>query len=252
VAVLPEGEDPDTFAKKVGAEAVQQLVKQARPLTEHLFTTLLPGGPGASFEEKMSALDRLKVITAQLPVGLVRSAFFGAMAKHFAIPASELEAALKSKLPQTVRAAPKAGPAEPPPQPMETLYAACVLRDRRLLARDEYRCFDELKHLGVRTLIAAIQSGTAPEEALYEASDVVKQALAGGRDQLPLDDQALEPAFLAIGRRLKLRSIEEQLARIARETAQTPGASELTDDARALLEQRGQLLGLKQRLLSQK
>lgn len=252
VAVLPEGEDPDTFAKRVGAEAVQQLVKQARPLTEHLFTTLLPGGPGASFEEKMSALDRLKVITAQLPVGLVRSAFFGAMAKHFAIPASELEAALKSKLPQTVRAAPKAGPAEPPPQPMETLYAACVLRDRRLLAKDEYRCFDELKHLGVRTLIAAIQSGTAPEEALFEASDVVKQALAGGRDQLPLDDQALEPAFLAIGRRLKLRSIEEQLARIARETAQTPGASELTDDARALLEQRGQLLGLKQRLLSHK
>jgi DNA primase len=252
VAVLPEGEDPDTFAKKVGAEAVQQLVKQARPLTEHLFTTLLPGGPGASFEEKMSALDRLKVITSQLPVGLVRSAFFGAMAKHFGIPASELEAALKSKLPQTVRAAPKAGPAEPPPQPMETLYAACVLRDRRLLAKDEYRCFDELKHLGLRTLIAAIQSGTAPEEALYEASDVVKQALTGGRDQLPLDDQALEPAFLAIGRRLKLRSIEEQLARIARETAQTPGASELTDDARALLEQRGQLLGLKQRLLSQK
>jgi DNA primase len=252
VAVLPEGEDPDTFAKKHGAEAVQQLVKQAQPLTTHLFTTLLPGGPGASFEEKMSALDRLKPITSQLPVGLVRSAFFGAMAKHFAIPASELEAALRSRSPQQARPAPRPGPAEPRPEPMEALYVACLVRDRRLLAKDEYRCFDELKHLGLRTLVASIQSGAGPEDAVYEASEGVKTALTTASDQLPAEDQPLEPAFFAIGRRLKLRSIEEQLARIARETAQTPGASELTDEARALLEQRGQLLALKQRLLSQK
>lgn len=252
VAVLPEGEDPDTFAKKAGAEAVQQLVKQARPLTEHLFRTLLPDGPGASFEDKMGALDRLKPVAAQVPVGLVRSALFGAMAKHFGIPASELEAALRSRPPQATRPAPKGGPVEPRPDQIEALYVACVVRDRQLLGRDEHRCFDELKHLGLRSLVAAVQSGSPPEDALFEASEGVKTALTTADDQLPGANQPLEPAFQAIGRRIKLRSIEEQLARIARETAQTPGASELTADARTLLEQRGQLLALKQRLLSQR
>lgn len=252
VAVLPEGEDPDTFAKKAGAAAVQQLVQQARPLTEHLFSTLLPGGPNASFEEKMSALDRIKAITSQLPVGLVRSAFFGALARHFAIPASELEAALKSKAAQPVKAAPKPVSNEPRPDPIEALFAACVLRDRRLLGKDEYRCIDELRHLGLRSLTLALQSGTSPEEAQYEASDVVKAALQAARDQLPKDEVALEPAFLTVCRKVKLRAIDEQLTRIAKETAQTPGAAELTDDARALLEQHGQLNELRRRLLSQK
>lgn len=252
VAVLPEGEDPDTFARRVGADAVQDLVKKAKPLTEHLFSTLLPGGPASSFEEKMSALDRLKAVTSQLPVGLVRSAFFGAMARHFAIPASELEAALKSRNPQQVRAVPKPPSNEPRPDQLEALYAACVTRDRRLLQKDELRCFDELKHLGLRTMVLALLSGTSTEEAQFEASDVVKQALITAKDQLPRDEAALEPAFQAVCRKLKVRAIDEHLGRIAKETAQTPGASELTDEARALLEQTGQLLDLKRRLLSQK
>ncbi len=252
VAVLPEGEDPDTFARKAGAEAVQKLVQQARPLTEHLFHTMLPGGPGASFEEKMSALDRLKQVTSQLPVGLVRSAFFGAMARHFAIPASELETALKSKTAQPVKAVPKPASNEPRPDPMEALYAAFLLKDRRLLAKDEHRCFDELKHLGLRTLVQSLQSGTSPEEAQFEASEVVKAALQHARDQLRFDESLLETNFQKVCRRIKLGAIKEQLERIAKETAHTPGASELTDDARALLEQRGQLLALQRDLMSQK
>lgn len=252
VAVLPDGEDPDTFAKKAGAEAVQKLVQQARPLTEHLFHSMLPGGPGASFEEKMSALDRLKQVTSQLPVGLVRSAFFGAMAKHFGIPASELETALRSKATQPVKAAPKPASNEPRPDPMEALYAAFILKDRRLLAKDEHRCFDELKHLGLRTLVQALQSGTSPEEAQFEASEVVKAALQHARDQLRFDESLLETNFQKVCRRIKLGAIKEQLDRIAKETAHTPGASELTDEARALLEQRGQLLALQRELMSQK
>lgn len=252
VAVLPEGEDPDTFARKAGAEAVQQLVSKARPLTEHLFATMLPGGPGSSFEEKMSALDRLKAVTSVLPVGLVRSAFFGALSKHFGIPASELETALKSKNPQQVRAAPKPASNEPRPDPMEALYAAFVLKDRRLLGKDEHRCFDELKHLGIRTLVTSLQSGSTPEDVQFEASEVVKAALQSARDQLRFDESLLETNFEKVCRKIKLLAIKEQLDRIAKETAHTPGASELTDDARSLLQQRGQLLDLQRRLLSQK
>jgi DNA primase len=254
VAVLPEGFDPDTFTRKAGAEAVQKLLHDAPTLTQHLFKSTLPDGPAASFEDKMAALERLKPITAQIPVGLVRSAFFGAMARHFGLPAQELEAALRSKAAPPVRAVPRpAASSEPAPDPLEATWAACVLRDRGLLLRDEHRVIDELKHLGLRALVASIQQGRTPEDALYDASEVLKKALQKATDFLPADPAALEQAFGQVCRRLKLRSVEERLQRIARETAKVPGASsELTQDSRDLLEERGQLLDLKRRLLSQK
>lgn len=254
VAVLPEGEDPDTFARKAGAEAVQKLVHDAPTLTQHLFATMLPDGPAASFEDKMAALERLKVITEQIPVGLVRSAFFGAMARHFGLPAQELEASLRSKVAPPVRAAPKPqAPAEPPPDQLEASWAACALRDRNLLQKDELRVIDELKHMGLRALVSAVQQGKAPEDALYDASDSLKGALQKASDFLPADPAALEQAFRSVCRRLKLRAVEDRLQHIARETAKVPGASsELTQDTRDLLEERGQLLDLKRRLLSQK
>lgn len=256
VAVLPEGEDPDTFARKVGAEAVQKLVHDAKPLTAHLFLALLPDGPGASFEDKMAALDRFRPISAQVPVGLTRSALFGAMGKHFGLPAQELEVALKSKAPPQVKAAPKAAPArpqEPPPDQLEASWGAAVLRVPGLVQRDGHRVLDELKHTGLRTLMGALQAGASPEDALYEASESLKGALTKARDLLPADEAALEQAFHVMCRRLKLRAIEDRLARIGRETANTPGGTtELTNDARDLLTERAELLALKRQLMSQK
>ncbi len=255
VAVLPQGEDPDTFARKAGAEAVQDLVREAPSLSAHLFMTLLPAGANAEFEEKMAALDRFKPIAAQVPVGLTRSALFGAMAKHFALPASELETALRNKAP-VVKAVPKPAapkvPEGPPPDQLEASWMAAILKDRKLLARDEHRVRDELKHMGLRHLVAALQSGGNVEDALYETGEATKNALTRSRDMLPADENSLEQAFASVCKRLKLRAIDDRLGYIARETANTlGGTSELTQDSRDLLTERGELLALK-RQLSQK
>lgn len=139
-----------------------------------------------------------------------------------------------------------------PPESLEAVYAACVLRERRLLVKDTLRAADELKHTGLRQLLAAISAGQSPEDATYDASVAVKDALSAAREQLPREEASLEQAFGVVCRRLKLRAVEEQLQRITRETAGTPGASDLTEDARALLAARGQLLSLKRELLAQK
>ncbi len=253
VAVLPEGEDPDTYARKIGAEAMQKMISEARSLTAHLFETLLPGGIQSEFEEKMAALDRFRPIAAQVPVGLTRSALFGAMSKHFGLPASELETALKSKLPPAVKATPKPVSNEPPPDQNEATWVAAILKDRRLLENDVHKVAYELKHMGLRTLVAAIQSTGSPEDALYEASDVVKAQLTKSKDMLPSDEEALKRGFDAVSARLKLRSVEDRLQIIAREIANTPGGtSELTQDSRELLTEQGALMVLKQKLKSQK
>ena len=92
----------------------------------------------------------MKSVAAQLPVGLARSAFFGAMAAHFGLPAQELEVELKGKAPP-LKPVPKPGEAAPlpgaawgstasapprpaapvrPPDALETYYVAMVLGSR--------------------------------------------------------------------------------------------------------------------------
>lgn len=261
VAVLPEGEDPDTFARKAGPEGVRNLLSSARPLTEHLFSSVLEEGQRATFEAKMAAIERLRPVAAQLPVGLFRSAFFGALSLHLGLPASELEAAMRGRSPKPSPVPKPREPERPAPvrsvaeqarvPPIEALFAAFALRDRGLLARDPFRLLDELSHPGLRALVAQVAGGQSPEDALFEASEPVKAALQSAARQLPVEASAQEPAFLGTCRRLKVQRIEQQLTHIARLTANLAGANELTEETRRLLAERTDLLALKRKVLEE-
>src|SRR5262249_58227143 len=48
VALLPQGEDPDSFARKQGGEEVRTLLSKASPPSEHLLDSILPAGSAAS------------------------------------------------------------------------------------------------------------------------------------------------------------------------------------------------------------
>jgi DNA primase len=258
VALLPQGDDPDTFIRREGAAGLERLLTEARPLTQHVFTTLLPQGKEATFEEKMAALERLKPVSAQLPVGLVRSAFFTALSGWCGLPAAELESTLRGKapppqarpLPKPGQGAANARPAPPmkPPDALEALYVAAALREPRLVARDSFRVCDELAHPGLRLALAQATSGQGAEDALFEAHDTVKRALEAAWRQLPEGGSALEHAFLLICRNLMLRRIREQLTYIERATRQTAGAHDLSEETRRLLAQRIELLALKKRV----
>jgi DNA primase len=70
--LLPEGEDPDTFARSRRRRA-QGWTGRCPPNT---VPDAVLGGAGGTFERKMEALGRLRPVVAELPVGLLRSAFF--------------------------------------------------------------------------------------------------------------------------------------------------------------------------------
>ncbi len=265
VALLPEGEDPDTFVRKAGEAASVALLNAARPLTEHLFLAVLPAGRIASFEDKMKGLERLKPIAAQLPVGLMRSAFFSAMGNHFGLPAAELEGALRSKAPH-FRPAPKeaagqkkpalAQPSAPvreqvhPPDSLEATFVACVLRDSRLAAEDSFDACGQLLHPGLRSLAAAAIS-SHPEDAISEASTAVRDAVKTALEQLPADEELLSHTFAAVGRKLKLRRIDEQLSYIAHIAGQTQGVNDLSEETRKLQGERMDRLALRRRVLQE-
>ena len=257
VALLPEGEDPDTYARTAGLEGVQKLLDSARPLTEHLFSVLLPRGAGAAFEEKMAALERLKPVTTLLPVGLARSAFFGSLARHSGLPAYELETALRGKTGQAPKSVPK--PVAPPPAPkpekapdaLEAFFVACLCKERSLAALDVYRVADELTHTGLRALWGRVCGGMAGDRALDDVGPSVRTALETASRQLPAEKAQLEPTFQVVCRKLKVRRIEEQLSHIARITAQLTDAHTLDEETRRLLGERGELLALKRQVLGE-
>jgi DNA primase len=252
VGLLPQGEDPDTFARKAGADGVRALLTQSKGLTEHLFSSVLPRSKESSFEEKMLALDRLKPVAAALPVGLTRSAFFAAMSTAFGLPASELESALRGKA-APPRPAPKPSAVRPerPPDPLEAAFAAAVLRDPRLLGRDLFHVADELGHVGLRALIASASTGQRPEDALEASADAVRRTVERASRELPEDGRMLEDQFLALCRKVKLRRIDEQLTQIAVVTKQSHPSGELNDEVRQLQSDRVQLLALKRRVLEE-
>lgn len=262
VAVLPDGDDPDTFARSRGPAAVQDLLAAAAPMSEHLFRSVLPEGRSTSFEKKMAALDRLRPVLAQLPIGLARSAFFAALASHSGLPAAELESELRGR-PSSPKPAlkPSAGPkaaggrmAPAPsakiPDPLESAYVAYVVRNPSLASRDSFSVSDELTHHGLRTVVSQLCAGESPEDALFEASDAVKAALESASRQLPAESER-ERTFAAICRKLKLRRIDEQLTHIARITGQLHGANDLTEETRRLQTERVDLLALKRRVLDE-
>src|SRR5260370_34839264 len=113
----------------------------------------------------MSAVERLNPIAAAMPVGLVRSAFFAAMASHFGLPAAELEAAVRGR-PGHFRPTPKLAPSPSgaasaprkpgpgPPDPLEPMFVAALLRRPQLKSKDPFRLVDKLMHAGLRPLVA--------------------------------------------------------------------------------------------------
>ncbi|MGO9831166.1 MAG: DNA primase [Myxococcaceae bacterium] len=254
VALLPEGEDPDTFARRAGEAGLRALLAQARPLSEHLLATLLPEGPGAGFEAKMQALERLKPVLAHLPAGLVRTAFFATMARGFGLPAFELEAALRGRG-EPARAPARPAPAALPPRPVDAVEAALVaaaLRTPRLLAEGGAHSTDELlRHPGLRSIVARLHSGVPPADALDEVAPRLLDTVAAQGRTLPSDEAALAEAFGRLCRRLKLRRIDEALTHIARVTGEHASAHELDEETRRLQSERVELLGLRRRVLGE-
>jgi DNA primase len=254
VALLPEGEDPDTFARSAGAEAVRALLDSALPLSEHLFRTLLPEGRLATFERKMEALGRLRPVVAELPVGLLRSAFFSGLAAYSGLPAAELEAGLRGRT-SPLRPAPKPVAVRPPTErPLEraeaTLGALFLARPALLGAPSIAETLDEVAHLGLRSLLAQVQSGVDPADALADAAPRLRASLEAAHGLLPRDPEQFPEAYQALARRLKLTRVKERLDHIARAAAQVVGAHELDEETKRLQEERGELLRLKRQLES--
>ena len=98
VALLPDGEDPDSFLATYGPGPLRELLHRALPLMTYLLRFILPGGTSSAFEQLMASLPRFAAIARHLSDGR-RASFVRAVASHMGHRASEVDAALREAAP---------------------------------------------------------------------------------------------------------------------------------------------------------
>ena len=258
VALLPDREDPDSFLRTHGSQALSQVLLQAPLLSHFLLQACFPKGRLASFEETLEGIQRLKPLLAKLPQGLERSAFLKAVSEHCQLPLSELNAKLQ---PSASRVLPspapssssKAAPALAPlsaPSPRELRYAALALAKPSLLHTPKALPPAEMEHLGLRTAMEALLQSHLPEEALALLSHTTQQALE--HLCLPADEAELAQEFECLASELHLKSVERALMEVRKQSHALQEEGELSEASQQLLAEYSRLLSMKQTLLRQR
>ncbi|MFP4138471.1 MAG: DNA primase [Halomonas sp.] len=103
---LPEGEDPDTLVRREGAEAFQDRITCASPLSEFLFDQATAGRDLARLEERERYASQVLKAIGRLPEGVLRSLMLSELSRRTGVEAADFSALL---------ARAEGGPASPPP-----------------------------------------------------------------------------------------------------------------------------------------
>ena len=87
---LPQGEDPDTLVRQVGAEDFEQRVRTARHLSDYLFEHLGAAVDMQSLDGRARLAEQAKPLLKQLPAGVYREMMTARLAQVVGLPPDHL------------------------------------------------------------------------------------------------------------------------------------------------------------------
>ncbi len=93
---LPEGEDPDTLVRREGAEAFEDRITCASPLSEFLFDQAARGRDLARVEERERFASQVLKAIGRLPKGMLQTVLLGELARRAGVDQSRFEALMAS------------------------------------------------------------------------------------------------------------------------------------------------------------
>ncbi len=91
---LPEGEDPDTLVRREGAEAFQDRITCANPLSEFLFEQAAAGRDLARVEDRERYASQVLAALARLPDGVLKSLMLSELSRRTGVKAADFSALL--------------------------------------------------------------------------------------------------------------------------------------------------------------
>lgn len=96
---LPEGEDPDTWCLRVGAEAFRELLRRAPDWTSFMLAQALKGKDMRRIADRMEAFKELQAYLPYLPNTPERRELFMSLAHQLQIPLSEINRSTRNLRP---------------------------------------------------------------------------------------------------------------------------------------------------------
>jgi DNA primase len=94
---LPQGEDPDTWCLRLGAEAFRELMRQAPDWTSFVIDRALEGKDLRRLSDRMAAFKDLAEFLPYLPRTLETRELIASLSHQLQIPMNEIDRAMKSK-----------------------------------------------------------------------------------------------------------------------------------------------------------
>ncbi|SNY98924.1 DNA primase [Halomonas sp. hl-4] len=100
---LPEGDDPDTLVRREGAEAFQDRVTCAMPLSEFLFEQAAQGRDLNTVEGRERFASQVLEALNKVPEGMLKSLMLEALAKRSGLAQEQLKGLLEKRVAATAR-----------------------------------------------------------------------------------------------------------------------------------------------------
>jgi DNA primase len=128
---LPDGEDPDTLVRQIGADKFERMIELAVPLEDFLFDAAADGLNIRSLEGRARFSRRAAPLLDKLPRGVFRELMFDQLATRTGLSRATLEELIHSSDSLAEEVIPKAEPTKPEQsKPVEKKYP--VNRENRI------------------------------------------------------------------------------------------------------------------------
>ena len=213
---LPQGEDPDTWCLKVGAEAFREVLHRAPDWTAFVLDRAADGKDMRKMPDRMAAFQQLLEFLPYLPEGPRTRELLSSLAHQLQMPLQEVLRAIRDRGPRPQ--APAAEPATRRSVEVDERLRAVVLRCRDAASRAEVAQWPPAwwEGLAGAPLLQAILDAEGdddllPEEALAELRHL--EAEVSRRDELPPGEglQALGLALEGDYVQREIQALQRQL-----------------------------------------
>ena len=95
---LPDGEDPDSYIRKIGKEAFELEIKQSQTFSEYLFKQLTDEADTTGIGGRAKLVEAAQPMLSQMPEGIYRKAMFEQLEKLGRIEVSQPQSAAQHRI----------------------------------------------------------------------------------------------------------------------------------------------------------
>lgn len=186
VVALPDGEDPDTFVRRQGADSLQKLIDEAPSAIDFFVARARTAQAGGGIAGTTRALDAVKPMILAIKDPLERDVTLQAAARALGVDGQVLQRHLGGKAPASPRPAPLPAPqtrqARVSPVEIAILRRVLEAPAETLATLESKRALDAFQHDAIRGAVTAAQAALASGER-FDAPWALDRMREAGADE---------------------------------------------------------------------